>query len=315
MNILPAYKALADESRMRLVHILNFGSFNVQELTRALDLSQSTISHHLKILAGAELVESRREGTWIYYSLLSSADSETGSASQQISADFIEVVNSGVDPELTTILHSDSGRIQEILGERREKARTFFEAVADEWSTLRNNAFDSPEFVEKVTDLIPTDANLLDLGCGSGALLEKVLPRHGTSIGVDFSQAMLDAARKNLGRHGEDVELRLGKLEHLPIGDETIDVAVGYMVFHHIPEPAQALKDAYRVLKPGGTLIVVDLTPHSNEKMRDQFADLWLGFKPEKFSHWVSEEHFTGSEVSLLGENSEAFLLTATKGN
>ena len=299
MNILEAYRALADESRLRIVHALSNGALNVQELTEILELSQSTISHHLKVLQQAKLVQSHKQGTWVYYSL------EQGEAS---CGTLVSNCISHLSNHPITKINADKSRIRRVLNHRRETGKKYFEAVAKDWSALRSRSTGSSNYFSEVLKRIPSKATVLELGCGSGALLAKLLERPGKTIGVDYSQAMLDEAREALG---SKVDLRLGELEHLPLGDERVDIAVSYMVMHHISHPVEALKDTLRVLKPGGELVIVDLMPHDNEAMREQFADFWLGFDPELFSTWVSDAGFTCPEFRILGKKKDVFFLTA----
>jgi ArsR family transcriptional regulator len=121
---------------------------------------------------------------------------------------------------------------------------------------------------------------------------------------------MLEQARSTLGTRAAQVDLRLGYLEHLPIGDDSVDVALSYMVLHHLPSPPDALRDAARVLKPGGQLMIVDLLQHDNEIMRERFADLWMGFDPEEMKRWALSSGFQGAQLEILGNKKEVFLLT-----
>ncbi len=310
MSLVYSYKSLADESRLRLVHVLGQGSFNVQELTSVVDLSQPTVSHHLKVLQKAGIVRSHKEGTWVYYSLSTPDRSTAGS---MLARNFLELIPRIDDSsEFKEICERDGRAVSNILRSRHERTRDFFESVAHDWQNIRSTR--SPySYLDKLQAAIPADQSLLELGCGSGALLDLILPRSGKTFGVDYSQAMLDMAGKVLKERARLVDLRLGYLEHLPLGDSTVDIAVAHMVFHHLPEPRAALSDAFRVLRPDGKLLIVDLTPHSDESMREQQADLWLGFEPELFKRWCLEIGFKDCNVEFLGEDRSAFLLTATK--
>ncbi|RMG41677.1 MAG: methyltransferase domain-containing protein, partial [Candidatus Dadabacteria bacterium] len=273
MGIIETYKALADESRLRLVHCLSQGMFNVQELTSVLGLGQSTVSHHLKILHQAGIATSRREGTHIYYTL-SHQDSEKAPAA--IINNFLDISTSNLNG-LEPAFSSDREKLSQILNKRREEAHSFFEKVAAEWKSLREKQ-ERRSYLQELINEIKPDETLLELGCGSGALLEKILPRTGETIGVDYSQAMLNECAENLREHRDSVDLRLGYLEHLPLADASADTAVAYMVMHHLPEPLRAFMDAFRVLRAGGRLIIVDLMEHHDETMRERYADIWLGF-------------------------------------
>ncbi|MBX7143955.1 MAG: metalloregulator ArsR/SmtB family transcription factor [Oligoflexia bacterium] len=309
LAISSTYKAIADDSRLRILHILSKGSFNVQELTGILAISQSTISHHLKALQGCGLVSSRREGTWVYYSLSEIDEKNLGQKTVKL---FLDLVPTLANDD-SALLFRDGHAAQEVLNRRRDQARHFFESVANKWKDIRSEAQGSESFFDLVKDRVGDKATLLELGCGAGALFEKLLPRTGASIGVDYSQAMLDEAKQNLGAKARDLDLRLGYLEHLPLGDDSVDTAVAYMVMHHIAHPVDVLKDTCRVLKPGGQFLMVDLMRHSNEYMRERFADLWLGFDPEEVKRWAFSAGFASARLEVLGQKRDVFLLTLTK--
>lgn len=310
MLTLDVYRTLADESRLRLLHVLSSGRFNVQELTSILELSQSTISHHLKVLQSCGLATVEREGTWAYYSLAEHGETDVPSL---IAANFLEIAKSAQDRELQRVLSSDRKRIETVLAQRREMARSFFDRVAPSWRDLREDAGGRVEYLDALIKELDPGDRLLELGCGSGALFERILPRKGKTIGVDYSEQMLEQARSHLGSRASSVDLRLGYLEHLPLGDESVDTVVSHMVMHHIPHPLEALKDALRVLRSEGRLLILDLTAHQNELMRERFADLWLGFDPAQFKRWVKQAGFAGAHVKLLGAKKDAFILTAVK--
>lgn len=310
MQMVETYKALADESRLRLVSALSRGYFNVQELTSVLKLSQSTISHHLAVLQRAGIAKNHKEGTWVYYSLAEASDS---SPAALVVRNFLELAAknnmNGLGREFTT----DTKTIEMILGKRRDVSHRYFESVASNWKELRHGAQGDDAAVQDVLRAVSPDSTLLEIGCGTGALLERLLPRPGVTIGVDYSQAMLDEARAALAKKNCSADLRLGHLEHLPLGDESVDAVVAYMVLHHVSDPRIALKDAARVLRPGGTLTVVDLMKHQNEFMRERYADLWLGFDLKEFKKWTSGCGFGSISTKHFGNQDEIFLLTCKK--
>lgn len=299
-SALDLYKALADDSRLRLLKVLSRGAFNVQELTAILKVSQSTISHHLKTLHAVNLATSRKEGTWVYYTLPAN---DSNSFAHQTAKILLESAERNAE---------DEAAANEILNRRRDQARHFFDSVARNWKEMRE-AQGTETFFDLIADRIPQKAAFLELGCGSGPFLDKILPRQGQTIGVDYSQAMLDEAKRTLASRAASVDFRLGYLEHLPIGDESVDCALVYMVLHHLASPADALRDAWRVLKPGGQLMIVDLLKHDNEYMRERFADLWLGFDPDDMKRWAFDCGFAEAKLEILGNKKEVFLLTTRK--
>ncbi|MCI5065003.1 metalloregulator ArsR/SmtB family transcription factor [bacterium] len=333
MDIALLLKALADDSRLRLVHLLSHGSFNVQELTRVLSLSQSTVSHHLKILVQAGLVSHRKEGAWSFYAVneqltldkgciasaegsIPSAEGSIPSAESSFEVQLLSLITGAVTQagKLSEVLEADRRSMKEIFSERRDRARRYFEEVAPQWGAIRDQAQGTADYLPLLQNRIPKEGSLLEVGCGSGMLLKQLLPRSGDTIGVDYSEAMIQEARENLcSSPSSAVDLRLGYLEHLPIGDETINCALACMVFHHIAEPREALKDIARVLRPCGELYIIDLVEHEQEVMRERYADLWLGFQTETFKGWVAQSGFHEVNVEVLGKNHDVFLLYATK--
>ena len=308
MDIAGILKARADDSRLRLLHLLSKGSFNVQELTNTLHLSQSTVSHHLKILEQAGLVSHRKEGSWAFYTI---SPSDQSSFEGQLLALTTEAITRSA--KLTDLLEEDRRAIQQVLSARRDKGRRYFETVAQDWSQIRDEAQGKADYLPYLKDRISPSCSLLELGCGSGTVLKQLAPRSGETFGVDYSSAMIEQARENLKHIESAVDLRLGYLEHLPIGDETIDCAIACMVFHHIAEPLEALRDIARVLRHDGKLVVVDLVEHDNEYMRERYADLWLGFNTETFSRWGAQLGLETQHIEVLGAEKDVFVIEMTK--
>ncbi|MCB0339903.1 MAG: metalloregulator ArsR/SmtB family transcription factor, partial [Bdellovibrionales bacterium] len=260
MTVGTLYKAISDDTRLRILALLSLGSFNVQELTLILNATQSNVSHHLKKLLDAGLIHFRKEGTWAYYGL---ADDDPNSLQYQVTQNFLQVKD---HPEaFGESLTEPMSSAKKILEKRRDETRRYFDSVATEWESIREESGGYSHAIESLCSLLPEEGVLLELGCGSGSVLKQLLPRRGSTIGVDYSPAMLDEAKKALSPF--NVDLRLGYLEHLPIPDKSVDYAISHMVFHHIAHPPDALRDIFRVLTLGGKLLIVDLVSHANEYM------------------------------------------------
>ncbi|MCB0317792.1 MAG: metalloregulator ArsR/SmtB family transcription factor [Bdellovibrionales bacterium] len=310
MELVDTYKLLADESRLRLLAILSKGYFNVQELTSILNLGQSTVSHHLKLLSNAGITEKHREGTWTYYAL----NKEDSLVQQKIVANFLNVVTeTNGSSNLGKIINTDNTAIEDLMSLRRSETKKFFESIAHNWEELRPEFSLEDTLIDLITNEIPDGSRLADLGCGSGAVLRRLLPRNGLTIGVDYSEAMLAKAKESLINTDSDLEFRLGYLEHLPIADESIDQALAYMVLHHVPAPIEALNEVNRILVKNGKILIVDLLPHNNDEMRERYGDRWLGFEPKEFHYWIEKCGFTCTNFEIFGENKEVFFLTAKK--
>ncbi|MDZ4784943.1 MAG: metalloregulator ArsR/SmtB family transcription factor [bacterium] len=306
MDVTQVYKAMSDETRLRILHALNLCSLNVQELQKVIGVGQSNISHHLKILENAGILKHKSEGTANFYHLPQNEDS----LASNVTSGFISIVGSNLNG-LTKILLRDKESVNNLIEKRREAARAYFDSVAPKWKEIREEIVNSRSYLKNIQAEISDDGTLLEMGCGSGILLAELLPRKGETIGVDYSPAMLEEAKQNLALN--KVDLRLGYLEHLPVPDSSIDIALCHMVLHHLDDPKNALADSLRVLKPSGKLLVVDLTSHANENMRERYADRWLGFDPKDFKIWLESLHFKNIEISILGENNKVFLIKGMK--
>ena len=284
-DLLRTHKALADETRLRLVRLLSRGALNVAELIRILQMGQSRVSRHLRILADAGLVTSRREGTWIYYERMPGLD-----------ADLTDDMLSLVDRYEQTIPHieADVQALEEVIEQRREQTRTYFDSVDDPHELLRHHSLAAEFYRDVAISLLPPKCGvILDMGTGSGLLLPSLLERTDKVIAVDSSTAMLDLARRNAGPQISRCDLRLGDLEHLPVADGEVEAIMACMVLHHISHPEDVLREAHRALRPGGHLVIVDLHQHEDEAMRERFADLWLGFRPADMKRWLEAAKLT----------------------
>lgn len=271
---LAAFKALADETRLRLMRILVRYELNVGEIVGVLDMGQSRISRHLRILVESGLLSARRDGLWVFYGAEKSA--------------FLDAVAPHIadcgPPE-------DLVRAREALEARNSETRRFFNAIAPDWHAMRREVLGDVDLDALILDLLPDSEAVADLGCGPGELLAAVAPKAGRLIGVDASPAMLELARRKVALAG--ASLRVGELEHLPLADAEVQAAVLSLTLHHLSDPAAALREARRVVAPGGTLVVVDYLKHASELMRERFGDRWLGFDPEELSGWLTQAGFT----------------------
>lgn len=309
--MLQIFKALADETRIRILGVLAQGAFNVNEIIEIFGMGQSRISRHLKILADCGLVTSRREGNWIYYALRR-ADEEP-----DISAALDLALRSAAKfPSYRT----DLQRIESVMQRRRALSKKYFNRVGPDWEELQQEVLDGTDYRERSLEMLPADLEtVVDLGVGAGLMLPALLGKSRRIIAVDSSQNMLQMAREFVDKEEADsaerCDFRLGELEHLPILDRTVDAAVALMVLHHIATPAAAIAEVYRVLKPGGIFVIADLMQHSVEAMREKYADLWLGFSPIEMMLWLKNAGFADvtSEVLHKGDKIKVILFKAVR--
>lgn len=263
------FKALADDTRLRLLFVLSRYEMNVNELMTILDMGQSRVSRHLKILSSAGLLSWRRDGLWVFYAAVNEGEARK----------FIESVLPFVADD--DLFQSDIVAAGGVVEERLRATRQFFNAIADDWDQLARDVLGAYDLPGAITDLVPPGAVSVDLGCGTGEVIERMLGVSSEVIGVDGSARMLDLARRRFSADASRVSLRIGDLEHLPLRDGEVDFISINMVLHHLGSPSSALEEARRVLRPGGRLVVADFDRHENESMRITYGDRWLGFTSE----------------------------------
>ncbi|MCL1916367.1 MAG: metalloregulator ArsR/SmtB family transcription factor, partial [Desulfovibrionaceae bacterium] len=266
-NALQYFKALSDATRLRLVLVLRRYELNVNELVELLGMGQSRVSRHLKILASTGLLGSRRDGLWVFYSI----------AAEGPGRDFIEAV-------YPFLYAGDSARedlalASGIVEERTSRTSRFFNRIAEDWEAMSGKllgAFSLPLAVEV---FLPERCRVaVDLGCGPGNMLERLLAHADEVIGVDGSARMLELARRRFGGYGERLSLRIGDLEHLPLRDGEADFICLNLVLHHLSNPKAALLEIKRVLGQGGIFLLSEFGKHEDESLRREYGDLWLGF-------------------------------------
>ncbi|GLI91363.1 ArsR/SmtB family transcription factor [Methylocystis echinoides] len=267
---LAALNAAAEETRLRLLALLAQSELTVSEVVAILGQSQPRVSRHLKLLVEAGLVERRREGAWAFFRL--APGGETGAMARQLAG--------WLDPA-DPVLAEDLARLAEVRHARAENAARYFAAHAAEWDDIR-----SLHVPETLVEAAMRDAVgekpvrcVLDLGTGAGRMLELFAPLAQQAVGVDLSTAMLAVARGRMEETGlRNVQLRQGDIYALPVERNSVDLAIMHQVLHYLDDPARALREAARVLAPGGRLLVVDFAPHQEEALRDKHAHRRLGF-------------------------------------
>lgn len=264
------FKALSDETRLRLVNILLHYELSVNELVRILGMGQSRVSRHLKILSEAGLLTSRRDGLWVFYAAADAGEART----------FLRAVTPFMQAE--AVIGADLAMAARILEERAHKTRQFFNAVAEDWDELNREVLDGFDLSAAVCAAVPDGCGTaVDLGCGTGAVLTRLLTRAQACIGVDGSPRMLELSRRRFSPEDTAsgrVSLRIGELDHLPLRDHEADFACINLVLHHLSGPVEALCEIRRIMAPGGRLFVADFLRHTDETMRNRYGDRWLGF-------------------------------------
>jgi len=303
MKTVNYFKALADETRLRLVHLFMHYELNVNEIVAVMGMGQSRISRHLKILADSGLLTYRRDGLWTFYSAIS--EDPGGQLLQSLEFLFRQDPMFAADLETVTTL----------LKRRAEESVQFFDSIAEDWEKLKREIIGDVDINRLILDVLPQSRTILDLGCGTGDLLEQLKSKARYVIGVDKSPKMLDEARRRFAGDGENIDMRLGQLEHLPLREGEADLAIINMVMHHIPEPLKAIHEVCRVLKKGDRFIIVDLLKHDREVMRERYGDRWLGFSQEEIETWLNEAGFKFQKIDQfdLKKKIKGFIISSEK--
>ncbi len=300
MNCLPQFKALADETRIRLLNILMHNELNVNEIVSLLSMGQPRISRHLRVLTDSGLLKCRRDGSWAFYS--AARDTEAGAFVASLQPLFQK------EPQLTHDLENAA----HLISERSRHTRNFFNAIAPEWNDLQQEMLGEFNLNRAILDCVENARFAVDLGCGTGELLAGLREKADFAVGVDGSRNMLDQAQKLFSPMQNNVELRLGELEHLPLENSEADLAVLSMVLHHLPKPEKAVLEAARILKKDGILIIADFEKHTNEEMRKKFGDRWLGFSKAEIRALLKRSGFIEQEIKVFPLKKSIYLTITT---
>jgi ubiquinone/menaquinone biosynthesis C-methylase UbiE/DNA-binding transcriptional ArsR family regulator len=287
--------ALADPTRSRLLLALERNELTVNELTSILQLPQSTISRHLKMLSAERWLEARAEGTSRHYRIATDSLDAASRRLWHLVRD--EVMH-------TTAADQDARRTHVVLAERSTKSQQFFSTSAGQWDRMRLELFGRRADIA-LLGLLDETWKVADLGCGTGAVSQALAPFVNQVIAVDESNAMLSAARKRL-RGAENIDIRNGRLEAVPIADGEVDVALLFLVLHYATEPASVIAEAVRVLKPGGRVLVLDMMPHDRQDLRQTMGHLWQGFDTVTLSAWMQSAGLEGFRYNPLPPDPEA---------
>ncbi len=248
---------------------------SVNEIVTLMGMGQSRISRHLKILTDCGLLVCRRDGVWAFYS----ADKQGDGA---LVAPMVESL-SREDPQIQEDLkHADA-----VIRDRRLRRLKFFNDIAPRWEHLKADLIGDFDLNEALMADIRPCRMAVDLGCGSGALMIRLAERVEKVVGVDSSPNMLKEAEKRLQGLGAGFDLRLGELEHLPMGNSEVDLAIISLALHHLDDPRLALNESCRVVAEGGRLLIAEFEQHADESLRDRFGDRWLGFSEEELLSWL----------------------------
>lgn len=288
-ELVAALKAAAEPTRMRILLLLAAGELNVKDLTLVLGQSQPRISRHLKLLAEAGLVERFREGSWVYFHI------SDRSAGGRLALQLVDGISAD-DP----VQRRDRERAEALKRERESAAQSYFEKHAADWDRIGALHVSESSVEAAMRDALgagPFDF-FLDLGTGTGRSLDLFADSYARGLGIDVNQAMLAYARAKLARGGRThAQVRHGDIYALSIADAQADAIVMHQVLHFLSDPALAIREASRVLAPGGRLLIVDFAPHELEFLREKQAHERLGFSHEQVAGWLKEAGLTLKSV------------------
>ena len=308
-SIIDAFAVLSDATRCRMLWLLDDQELTVSELCAVLQLPQSTVSRHLKTLADAAWVSSRRDGTSRYYALSVNGHGPGGNGATTAGpqGDAKAQIWALTRPQLASRPGADHDRrrLTRVLARRSETSQQFFATAAGQWDRLRTELFGDDFATRSLIGLMPADWTVADLGCGTGTMLSSLAPHVKHVIGVDASEEMLAAARARLSGVG-NVDLRRGSLESLPIETASVDAVTMMLVLHHLASPGAAIAEAARILRPGGRLLVVDMAPHEHEEYRQQMGHVWLGFSEEQTKRLLTQSGLAAPRVLALPPDEDA---------
>ena len=301
-------KLLSDATRLRLLALLQTEPLSVVELQEIMDMGQSRISSHLALLRQAGLVEDRREGKKSFYSVIPPAERALRGIYQASLAAATELPAFGEDSE----------NLDRVLTKRRAEAEAYFNMVASKLGKQYCPGR-SWEAIGHFLLLLAPEIDIVDLGAGEGVLSQLLARKARSVICVDNSPSMVKVGTALAKEHGfENLSYLLGDIEEVPLPDDSADLALLSQALHHARKPEKAIAEAWRILRPGGRLAVLDLNQHSFEKARELYADRWLGFSPNRLYHWIKAAGFVDVSVEIVSRESaephfETLLATGIK--
>ena len=273
------FKSLGDSTRLRIIGLLRDAELNVHEIQEILEMTQSRISHHLSILKESGFVQDRREGTWIYYRL---------NPDPPFPRVFIDEAEELVASEAQAAV--DKGRLRRCLERRRLRSSEFFSRSAGFWDQLSMRIRDERALTLGLVSLLPGDMSVLDAGTGTGYFLPSLARSCRSIYAVDSSMEMLTRARDRCrSLKLANVFYQRADLTSLPFDEGWVDGTIANMSLHHVSRPHCVLREFARVVRAGGKVVIIDLVQHEFEWMREEEADLWLGFDPGDVSRWFDE--------------------------
>jgi len=308
-TLLAGLRAAGEHSRLRILALCARGELSVTELTQILGQSQPRVSRHLKLMVEAGLLERLPEGAQVYFRVSDRAEAST------LAHALVSLI-----PESDASLNRDLSRLEQVRDVRKQKAQDYFRQVAESWDTIRAMHVPQQQLEDTLLEIVGNEpvGELLDIGTGTGRMLEILADRTTRGIGIDLSSDMLAVARSNIDRAGlTHVHVRKGDMYNLPLDDASIDLAILHLVLHYSDDPLAVIREASRVLRADGRLIIVDFAVHTQEYLRSEFRHHRLGFSDDEIRQcFDSAGVSTGIETrQLTGEPLTIKIWQAQKSN
>lgn len=270
--LLAGLRAVGEQTRLRIFALCARGELSVSELTQILGQSQPRVSRHLKLMVDAGLLDRLPEGAQVYFRLTDTGSSEAA----RLAHALVELIPPG-----DAVIERDHSGLEQVWASRAARAKEYFQTVADDWDSIRSLYVPNERVEARLLELVgdgPIE-DLLDIGTGTGRILELLSPRIRRGVGIDSSPGMLNVARSNIERSGlGKVHVRQGDMYRLPVADASVDLAVLHMVLHYSDDAESVIREAHRVLRPGGRLIIIDFATHTLEALRTEHNHHRLGF-------------------------------------
>jgi ubiquinone/menaquinone biosynthesis C-methylase UbiE/DNA-binding transcriptional ArsR family regulator len=289
-------QSLSDPTRVRLLRLLEKSELSVAEMCNTLQMPQSTVSRHLKMLSDDGWATARREGASNWYRM----PTTQFPASQK---KLWVVARGHCVPETTG--EQDDARLERVLESRRSRSQNFFSSAAGKWDRLRGDLFGHRVDAWGIAAGWDSGSIVGDLGCGTGMISQTLAPWVEQVIAVDASMAMLNAARKRL-KDAENVDLRRGELTDLPIDSRTLSASIMVLVMPYLADPQRVFEEVHRATKARGRLILVDMLPHDREEYRDELGHSWMGFSKEQVEQWLQTAGWALDRWTIIPPEADA---------
>ncbi|HTH15491.1 MAG TPA: metalloregulator ArsR/SmtB family transcription factor [Magnetospirillum sp.] len=304
--VLTGLRAAAEPTRLRLLSLLAQGDLTVSELTHILGQSQPRVSRHLKLMCEAGLLDRFPEGAWVFYRVAAKG------VGAEMARALLPLLPAG-DPQVAL----DLQRLEGVRAARAARAQDYFTANAERWDEMRSLHVDDREVEKALLAAVAgrTIHDLVDMGTGTGRVMEVLAPYIERGIGVDLSREMLAVARANLERASlRHCMVRQGDITQLPLPAASADAVTIHQVLHYAADPAAVVAEAARVLRPGGLLMIVDFAPHQLEALRDEHAHRRLGFADAEVAGWLRAAGLEPGPITRLpGRQLTVVLWTAIR--